>query len=323
MAYRARRMASRTRALALAAVLIVAGGTCVAASGPVGAQAAGPTALKIGIADEKQVFSDTRLRALGLGYARRSVAWDALGSKRQARELDAWIGGARAAGMAPLITFARSRTGSGRHRPPTAARFERAFLRFRKRYPDVRTYSSWNEANHCGTGTCDRPELVARYYSAIRRNCHGCTVLAADLNDHPDPVPWARRFRRALGSEPPIWGYHNYIDANRMQTTLTARLLRAVKGQLWLSEVGGIVARRNGSPVAMPQGKAHAALVTRFIFDRLARISPRITRVYVYHWSSGTSQDSWDSAFIASDGRPRPSLPVFERILRENRVPRG
>lgn len=274
------------------------------------------TNVKIGLADQKpEAFTDARLRSLGLGHARRSVAWDAMRYANQVTEIKTWLQTTRSAGMQPLITFARSRNPRRRHKPPTPAEYRRQFRSFHRRFPHVRTFSAWNEANHCGTGTCHRPRLVAQYYKTLRRNCGSCTVLAADLNDHPNPVPWARRFRRALGYEPTLWGYHNYIDANRMRTTLTRRLLRAVKGDVWLTEVGGLIARRNGSPQKMPQGKARAAKVTRFIFDRLARVSPRITRVYIYHWSSGTRRDSWDSAFIASNGTPRPSLPVFEQIL--------
>jgi len=307
------------RIAALAAIFAFGTLAAVAMSvAPQARAAAAPPALKAGISDQKhEAFADARLRGLGLGYARRSVAWDALRYRYQVREIDAWMQATRAAGMEPLITFARSRSSGRRHGPPTPGAFRRQFRRFRKRYPDVRTYSSWNEANHCGTGTCKRAALVAGYYRVIRRDCRGCTVLAADLNDHPNPVPWARRFRRALGYEPGLWGYHNYIDANRLRTTLTRRLLRAVKGQIWLTEVGGLIARRNNSRQAMPQGKARAARATRFIFDRLARLSPRISRLYVYHWSSTSRRDSWDSAFIAPGGQPRPSLLAFEDVLRE------
>jgi len=313
-------VALRSVRLAVLAVFLIGAATAVAATvSPVARAAAAPPALKAGISDQKQsAFQDPRLRALGLGYARRSVAWDALRYGYQVREIDAWMSATRAAGMEPLVTFARSRGASRRHRPPAPEELGVQFRRFRRRYPDVTTFSSWNEANHCGTGTCKRPALVAGYYRVIRRDCRHCTVLAADLNDHPNPVPWARRFRRALGYEPGFWGYHNYIDANRLQTTLTARLLRAVKGQIWLTEVGGLVARRNGSRQPMPQGKANAAKATRFIFDRLARLSPRISRVYIYHWSSATRHDSWDSAFIAPDGVARPSLGVFESVLQEH-----
>lgn len=272
---------------------------------------------KIGIADQKPwVFGDERLADLGFGYTRRSVAWDALRYRDQREDLDAWVDGAESVGAEPLITLARSRRTIGRrYRPPTPAQILREFLRMRKRYPGVKTWSAWNEANMCGVGTCGRPELVARYYNAMRRNCPGCKILAADLLDQPNMVRWARAFRRAARFEPKYWGLHGYVDANRLQTTRTASLLKAVRGEVWLTEIGGLVARRNRSTVKLRQGKAHAARATRFIFDRLARLDRRVARIYIYHWRSSTRRDSWDSALIGSDDRPRPALAVVERVL--------
>jgi hypothetical protein len=292
---------------------------------PAGAGAAGlrpvtgPLKVKVGIADQKAAaFDDRRLDGLRLGYARRSVAWDALRFSDQRADLDAWVEGVQRMGAEPLITFARSRDRPDRgNRPPGGTEFLLEFNRFRKRYPDVKTYSAWNEANHCGTGTCTRPDLVARYYNAIRRNCPGCKVVAADLLDQPNMVSWVRAFRRAAGFEPRYWGLHDYLDANRFQTVRTTQLLRAVKGEVWLTEVGGLVARRNKSTVRLPQGKAHAAQAMRFIFDRLARLSPRVARIYVYHWRSSSPRDSWDSALVGSDGVRRPSLAVLERVVRQ------
>ena len=306
------------RAVACAILL-----ACLALT-PTGAGAAGlrpvtgPLKVKVGIADQKATaFEDKRLQGLRLGYARRSVPWDALRFPDQRDDLDAWVQGVRSMGAEPLITFARSRDRPGhRHRPPGGTEFLLEFNRFRKRYPDVKTYSAWNEANQCGTGTCSRPDLVARYYNAIRRNCPGCKVVAADLLDQPNMVSWVRAFRRAAGFEPRYWGLHDYLDANRFQTVRTTQLLRAVKGEVWLTEVGGLVARRNRSTVRLPQGKAHAAQAMRFIFDRLARLSPRVARIYVYHWRSSSSRDSWDSALVGSDGVRRPSLAVLERVVR-------
>jgi hypothetical protein len=277
----------------------------------------GKLTTKVGIADQKaEVFDDERLRELGLRYSRRSVAWDALRHADQRADLDAWVAGTRSMGADPLITLARSRTTTGRrYIPPTGAQYLREFLRMRKRYPAVKTWATWNEANLCGVGTCDKPELVARYYSIIRRNCPGCKVVAADLLDQPNMVRWVRAFRKAAPVEPKYWGLHGYIDANRFQTTRTVSLLKAVSGEVWLTEVGGLVARRNSSTVRLPQGKAHAALATRFIFDRLARLDRRVTRVYIYHWRSSTRRDSWDSALVGADGKPRPALAVIERIL--------
>jgi hypothetical protein len=300
------------------AVLLVCLVLAPSGAGAVGLRpVSGALKVKVGIADQKATtFDDQRLQGLGLGYARRSVAWDALRFSDQRADLDAWVEGVQRMGAEPLVTFARSRA---RRRPPGGTEFLLEFNRFHKRYPGVKTYSAWNEANHCGTGTCQRPDLVARYYNAIRRNCPGCKVVAADLLDQPNMVSWVRAFRRAAGFEPRYWGLHDYLDANRFQTVRTAQLLRAVKGEVWLTEVGGLVARRNSSTVRLPQGKAHAAQAMRFIFDRLARLSPRVARIYVYHWRSSTPRDSWDSALVGSDGVRRPSLAVLERVVRRQR----
>ena len=294
---------------------------CLLLAAPAGAvelrPVIGHSKARVGIAEQKaEAFHDKRFVRLGVGYVRRTVAWDTLRHDDQTAALDRWIEGAERVGAEPLISFARSFSAKLRHRPPSPRTFERQFRRFRRRYPEVRTYSAWNEANHCGEGTCRRPELVARYYRAIRRNCPGCKVLAADLLDQPNLVAWARAFRRAVPLEPRYWGMHNYVGANRMDDTRTVQLLRAVKGEVWLTETGGVVARRNRSTTRLPAGREHAADVTRYIFDHLARLSARVTRVYIYHWSSTSSRDTWDSALIGSDGRPRPALAVLRRVLR-------
>ena len=303
-------------ALCVVALLVV----CAPAAGAAELRpVTGKLKVKVGIADQKpHVFGDERLLGLELRYARRSVAWDALRSKSQTAIIDAWVDGARSMGAEPLITFSRASGVRGRT-PPAPFSFLREFNRFRKRYPTIKTYSTWNEANLCGAATCRRPDLVARYYNAIRRNCPGCKVLAADLLDRPNMVSWARAFRRAAGFEPKYWGLHDYVDANRFETTQAKALLREVPGEVWLTEIGGLVARRNNSEVRLRQGKAHAAAATRFIFDKLARVSGRITRIYLYHWSSTTNRDTWDSAFIGADDRPRPALAVLERVLRQMR----
>lgn len=319
----ARRRHVRAVAGALAPLLLALAAPTAAGAATKLRPVSGTLQTKIGIADQKaSIFDDERLRDLGFGYARRSVAWDALRFRDQRAELDAWVTGAQQIGAEPMITLARSRKSTGlRYRPPTPGQVLREFLRMRKRYPGVKTWAAWNEANMCGVGTCDQPELVARYYTALRRNCPACKIVAADVLDQPNMVSWVKRFRRAARFEPKYWGLHGYIDANRFQTTRTTALLQAVRGEVWLTEIGGLVARRNNSTIRLPQGKAHAARATRFIFDRLARLDRRVGRIYIYHWRSATRHDSWDSALVGSDGVARPALAVIKRILGQTSPP--
>jgi hypothetical protein len=272
-------------------------------------------ALMVGIADNKaDMFFDPRFAASGIGQARISVGWDALSSPWQTEQLDQWLIAAHNAGVEALVSFGHSRT--DRRSLPTPERFLFEFRRFRARYPWVREFATWNEANHCGEPTCHRPELVAAYYRKLRRDCRDCRILAAEVLDMPNMVSWVRSFRRHAHQEPRYWGLHNYIDANRARTTGTRRMLHAVKGQVWFTETGGIVRRANRHKVTFPESAQHAATATSFLFRRLVPLSRRVTRVYIYHWNADAAPAAtWDSGLIGPTGRARPAFKVVARVL--------
>jgi hypothetical protein len=284
------------------------------------AVAAPARALTIGIADQKSdMFADTRFQTSGIQYARRAVAWDALTSPGQTAALDEWLAGARGAHVNPLISFTHS--SPNRRLLPTPERLLYEFRRFRARYPWVTEFATWNEANHCGEPTCHRPALVAAYWRKLRRACHTCRILGAEVLDMPNMTSWVKEFRRAAKVEPRYWGLHNYIDANRLRTTGTRRLLKATgRALIWFTETGGIVSRTNRRRVTFPESVSHAAIATRFLFDDLVPLSRRITRVYVYHWNSEPGPKTWDSALIGPTGQPRPAFRVLERVLDERGV---
>jgi hypothetical protein len=127
---------------------------------------------------------------------------------------------------------------------------------------------------------------------------------------------WVKAFRRVSKVQPRYWGLHNYIDANRLRTSGTKRLLMATGSALiWFTETGGIVSRVNRRKVTFPESASHAAIATRFVFDKLVPLSPRNTRVYLYHWNSEPGPKTWDSALIGPGGKPRPAFRVLERVL--------
>jgi hypothetical protein len=278
------------------------------------AVAAPAQAVSIGIADQKpDMFADARFQQTGIGLARMAVGWDVLSNPWESEKLDVWLGAAQAAGVQPLISFGHS--GLQRRSLPSPARMLFEFRRFRARYPWVRDFATWNEANHCGEPTCHRPKLVASYYRKLRLECPSCRILAAEVLDTPNMVEWVREFRRAARVEPRYWGLHNYVDANRRRTTGTRRLLAATKGMVWFTETGGIVWRRNRSHLTFPESTAHAASATRWLFDRLVPMSRRVTRVYLYHWNTVPGTKTWDSALIGPGGRERPAYRVLQREL--------
>lgn len=292
----------------------------IAALSGVGAVAASAE-VRIGIADQKpDLFGDTRFLALGIDQARYSVGWDAIDDPSQRRRLDEWVAGAERAGVTPLLSFGHSLREGRRRVLPTPNEFGVYFRRYRARYPRLTEYATWNEANHCGEPVCHRVGLVVAYYRQMRRVCPACKILAAELLDFPNMVAWVREFQRKLGSDPPYWGLHNYRDANRLQTTNSRALLSVTSGELWYTETGGIVKRRNRSSVSFEESATHAAKAVRWVFDELVNLSPRVTRVYLYQWNSATPTDSWDSAFIGADDKPRPAFGVLRSELRQRRA---
>ena len=272
--------------------------------------------VEVGIADQKaDMFSDPRFGTLGINRARLAIGWDALTSERDIAEIDAWLQGAQAAGVEPLVSFMHSR--SNRRRVPTPERLKYEFRRFRQIWPWVTTFATWNEANHCGEPLCHRPRLAAAYYRALRRECPSCTIIAPEVLDMPNLRTWVRDFVRKLGYSPKIWGLHNYVEANRFKMQRLRELLRAApRSQVWLTETGGLVRRDNASTTEIPEGPRHAGEVTRFIFDRILPRNRRVTRVYLYHWNAGPPQTTWDSALITPGGRERSALFVLARVLR-------
>ena len=75
--------------------------------------------------------------------------------------------------------------------------------------------------------------------------------------------------------------------------------------------------RRNGSRIAFPGNKRHAARATKQVF-KLARLSPRVRRVYFYHWQPADVRlPSWDSALVDPRGKPRPAYKVLRSWIRK------
>jgi len=294
--------------LAAAAALVVA----------LGAPATANAAPAIGIGEQSaELFTSSHFTRLGLRDVRFIAAWDALQSDWQRRELDLWMSAAEAAGARVLLGFGHSRIHGREGRLPSPAAFRREFLRFRARYPLVTSYLTWNEANHSSQPTWRRPDRAARYFDIVAGSCRGCRVVAADVLDWPNMSRWLRSFRRAAKRRPRIWGLHNYIDANRFKSDGTREFLRATGGgEVWFTETGGLVERRavtrDGTLKAYRHTTRHAAKAMSHVI-RLARLSPRVKRVYVYHWQPGARTNRWDSALLDRAGRPRASYHVLRR----------
>jgi len=264
----------------------------------------------VGISDQSpETFADQRFRDLGIRYARLITPWDAVTAEPD--RLDAWLQAAKAAGVEPLVAFNHKRGEQCPAKPctlPSVAQYRAMFRAFRAKYPWVRTVSPWNEANHQSQPTGKKPRRAAEYYNVVRSLCRGCRIVAADVLDSSNLGRWLKTFTRYAKGKPRLWGLHNYTDTNRFRTTGTKTMLKLVKGEVWLTETGGIVSFTTaGGKVALKHDENRARKAIGFLF-KLARTSRRISRVYVYQWRKTNPYDRFDAGLVDPDGKARASL---------------
>jgi Glycosyl hydrolase catalytic core len=271
----------------------------------------------VGIGDQNiHMFQDKRFQKLNLDLTRLALPWDWYRNPSYITFLDQWVAATRQAGVKPLIAFNRNwRKNGDRYRPPRTL-VRKSFRLFRARYPDIRDFSAWNEANHSTQPTGKSPRLAARYYNALRRECpRACRIVAADVLDSNDMTKWLQKFKK-YAPKARLWGLHSYKDPNNGTTWHIRQFMRTVKGQVWLTETGGIKRLKPG-PTSRGNGrfntlKGQATAVKRVY--QLARSYKRIKRIYFYQWKQDRKA-RWDSAFTDYKGRSRPALTALRRGL--------
>jgi hypothetical protein len=272
----------------------------------------------VGIGDQNVLmFQDARFQKLHVQLTRLALPWDWYRNPSYVTFLDGWVSAARAADVRPLIAFTRNwRKGGDRYRVPRTL-LRKSFRLVRERYPDITDFSAWNEANHTTQPTARSPRLAARYFNTLHAACPKCTIVAADVLDTNDAAAWLAKFKR-YAPKARLWGIHSYKDPNDGTTWHIRQLLRTVKGQVWLTETGGIK-RLKPAPGSRGNGRTNslrgqAKAVTRVY--GLAKLFPRrIKRIYFYQWQQDPKA-RWDSAFLDRKGRVRPALAALRRGLR-------
>lgn len=275
------------------------------------------SATEFGLSDQQAAtWSDSRVRALGLNHARLIVPWDAATS--EPARVQGWLDAVWAAGLEPHIVFEHLRSDACPGTPcvvPSRAQYRAAVDAFVARWPQVTTFTTWNETNHFTQPVAERPEVVAGYWAELTEACPGCTIVAADILDSGRYVGWLERFKAATPTIPRRWGLHNYADATYGTTVGTDRVLATVPGEVWVEETGGIVTLRGrDGQVTFPTNERRAATSIDHAFA-IARTRPRITRMYVYHWKAHTFGDFFDAGLVRPDGTTRPSYTRFAANL--------
>jgi hypothetical protein len=261
------------------------------------------------------MFADPLFQALNINRVRYIAAYDtATKADFQRAEADVFLNAARNSGARVLVSFGHSRRPGRGRRLPSVKEFTSAFKKFKARYPFVKEYSPWNEANHKSQPTWKSPKRVADYFLAVKRNCRGCTIVALDVIDEVNFRPtlsFIRKFKRyARRGKPRILGLHNYSDTNRFRRTATRAVLKEWRGDVWLTETGGVV--KFGSN--FPYDEQRAARALSYMF-RLAASNRRIKRLYIYQWTGAPPGSRFDAGLVDFNGAPRPGYFVVRKKL--------
>jgi hypothetical protein len=276
-----------------------------------------------GIGDEQaRMFANPLYQQLHTKIVRYVVPYDAIVHPYSLDQAIAFIHDAEAAHEQVLVAFYHSE-----YTPtvlPSVSSYQRDVQRFVKLFPNVKQYEAWDESNR---GNVPRefssPSAVAdaKYYQALIRVCRGCTVIGLDVLDSYYIAPtlqyiaeFKREIYRLETIMPKIWGLHNYSDVNRLEGWRTSDLVRALGGQVWLTETGGIVQFGSDFPNKHGSGLTRAAKVLKFMFA-VAAAHPQIKRLYIYDWNGGTSSTIFDAGLTNAHEQPRAGYVVVCRQL--------
>jgi hypothetical protein len=313
------------------ALLLAAAATALAAA-PAGAK------IQIGISEQNpNMFTNKYFKPLGLKYGRMIVPWNIL--KRHdywPGYLKAWLAGAKATGVEPHIVFniqdvAPKYFGKG----PTLKQYAALVKGFRKKYPQVKVFTPWNEENHVFQPTAKHPKLAYDYYRILRKACPGCKILAADVLDDSNLTSWLKQFQRYYHGSG-TWGLHNYQDANKFRSlkqSWTYKITKVIKGDVWSTEAGGIVGFKTvKGRVGYKFSLTRQLKAQRHLFELMGdrKVRSRYKRVYIYDYygtwdAKGHKDNRWDSGLLArgATGKPRPAYFDLKKTVAKNRAVRA
>jgi hypothetical protein len=291
------------------------------ARGPRAVGSAGP--FMTGIGDQQPLmFGSPLWQQLHTRIVRYIVPYDAVAHPYWLNKAIAWVREAEAQHQKVLIAFYHSE--SSPTRLPSVGSYKHFVQKFVKRFPYVRQYETWDEANrgnvpHLFSSPSARAD--AQYYQALIRSCTTCTVVGLDVLDQSNITPtlhYISEFKSEIGHlrtvMPRIWGLHNYADVNHFEGWRTREIVRALGGQVWLTETGGIVKFGGAFPNSHGAGLVRAANALKYMFA-LANSSRQIKRLYIFDWSGGNGTTRFDAGLTDNHHRPRKGYVVVCRAL--------
>jgi hypothetical protein len=303
----------------VAALCVAAAFTGVtAASAPASASAA--TTVGINTQDNGH-FAASPFQTVGFRKVRYIAPWNIALKRKDRGYFARYLADARANGLQVFVTFNAANGSRCPRRPcklPTVRQYTKAFKAFRRRFRSVRVIAPFNEANHRSQPTFKNPKRAAQYYNVVRKYCRGCTVVAADVIDESNMVRWVKVFKR-FARRPRLWGLHNYKDTNPRRGQIkggTRKLLKTVRGSVWLTETGGIVYFKLPSGgVLFPKNERRASSALKRMFKLARHYRRRIKRVYSYDWSQPRKRNRFDAGLVRKDGSERPGYSTVRKTL--------
>lgn len=273
----------------------------------------------VGLGDESAgTFSDPLFKALGVNKTRYITPYNSATDSSQKAIVDTWM---KAKGnLQTMVAFNPKRGSQCPKSPcklPSVSDYTKQFKAFHKAYPKIKIYEPWNETNSQTQPTAGKKgaKRAAAFYDVIKKNCKGCTVLGADIQDIGAFTGYVKDFDKAIKSKkkPKVYGFHNYTDTNRGSTSNTAtftKAIKALKAKVWLTETGGIFSftQQNGT-VSLPPSEDRAAESVQHMYDIAKKFRSTIQRVYIYQWKANPG-DRFDAGIVNPDGSARKSYSV-------------
>ncbi len=311
------------RSLFAALALLAALAAVPSAGAKPRARAHAASSYMTGIGDEQaEMFSNPLWQQLHTRIVRYIAPYDAAVHADSLAKARAWIQAAEAQHQQVLVAFYHSE-----HTPtvlPSVAQYKHDVEKFVQKFPHVRQYQAWDEANRGnvrGMFSSPSARANAQYYQALIRVCKGCTAIGLDVldaNNISGTLEYISEFKREIGRlrtvVPRIWGLHDYSDINRLESWRTREIVRALGGQVWLTETGGIVQFGGAFPNHNGSGLTRAAKVLRYMFA-LAGALPQVKRLYIYDWTGGTSRTRFDAGLTDVHHVPRPGYVIVCKAL--------
>ena len=290
---------------------------------PARAHAAQGSHYLTGIGDEHdEMFSNPLWKQLHTKVSRYIAPYDAAVRPYSLNLARTWIRAAEAKHQQILVAFYHSEYTPTRL--PSVAQYQHDVQKFVKLFPRVKQFEAWDESNRGNVPhsfSSPSASAAAQYYQGLIRVCKGCSVVGLDVLDQANISPTLRyisEFKREISRlrtiMPKIWGLHNYSDVNRLESWRTHEIVKALGGQVWLTETGGIVQFNPSFPDIHGSGLTRASKAIKYMFWVAASI-PQIARVYIFDWTGGVDATRFDAGLMDRHWRPRPGYVVVCRQL--------